>query len=200
MNSPTAAVITVASASLIVIGLLFWSGGLGGSGGCRGHRIERETVRVYLPMASMLLVSVVLSWRVYLVGASSDGPPGQKTLAFRVIGVWTAIGLAFATSTYAMYSLKGAPLRWGEPLFWALSEWYLWAASLRHIFWLARAFPSSAPPSRRHLPLHLGGVPRRPRRARTAYVLIDRATGSGLRLRGRRWGKPSCSSSASARP
>ena len=53
---------------LVLVGLLVWSGGLGWFGRLPGDiRIERETVRVYLPIVSMLLVSAVLSLVLYLV-------------------------------------------------------------------------------------------------------------------------------------
>ena len=53
---------------LILIGLLIWSGSLSWFGRLPGDiRIERESVRVYLPLVSMLLVSVVVSLVLYLV-------------------------------------------------------------------------------------------------------------------------------------
>jgi NAD/NADP transhydrogenase beta subunit len=52
---------------LILIGLLFWSGSLAWFGRLPGDiRIERETVRIYLPIVSMLVVSVVVSLVLYL--------------------------------------------------------------------------------------------------------------------------------------
>jgi hypothetical protein len=53
---------------LILIGLLVWSGGMSWFGRLPGDiRIERETMRVYVPIVSMVLVSVVLSVVLYLV-------------------------------------------------------------------------------------------------------------------------------------
>ncbi|HYE95530.1 MAG TPA: DUF2905 domain-containing protein [Rubricoccaceae bacterium] len=47
---------------LAVVGLLVWSGGLSWFGKLPGDvRIERENLRVFIPITSMLLVSVVLS-------------------------------------------------------------------------------------------------------------------------------------------
>ena len=61
-------VLVVAGVVLVLVGLLFWSGGLGWFGRLPGDiRIERETVRVYVPIVSMLLVSAVLSLVLYLV-------------------------------------------------------------------------------------------------------------------------------------
>ena len=53
---------------LILVGLLLWSGSLSWFGRLPGDiRIERETVRIYLPIVSMLIVSVVISLALYLV-------------------------------------------------------------------------------------------------------------------------------------
>lgn len=53
---------------LILIGLLVWSGGMSWFGRLPGDiRIERETMRVYLPIVSMALVSLVVSGVLYLV-------------------------------------------------------------------------------------------------------------------------------------
>lgn len=53
---------------LVILGLLAWSGALSWFGRLPGDiRIERETVRIYFPITSMLIVSVVLSLVLYLV-------------------------------------------------------------------------------------------------------------------------------------
>jgi hypothetical protein len=53
---------------LILVGLLIGSGSLSWFGRLPGDIvIERETMHVYLPITSMILVSVVLSGVVYLV-------------------------------------------------------------------------------------------------------------------------------------
>jgi hypothetical protein len=52
---------------LILVGLLIWSGSLSWFGRLPGDiRIERETVRVYVPIVSMLVVSLVVSLVLYL--------------------------------------------------------------------------------------------------------------------------------------
>lgn len=52
---------------LILIGLLFWSGSMAWFGRLPGDiRIERETVRIYVPIVSMLLVSAVVSLALYV--------------------------------------------------------------------------------------------------------------------------------------
>jgi hypothetical protein len=54
-------------AFFVVVGVLVWSGGLAWFGRLPGDiRIERETVRVYFPFVSMLLVSAALSLFFYL--------------------------------------------------------------------------------------------------------------------------------------
>ena len=53
---------------LILVGLLVWSGALGWFGRLPGDiRIERDSVRVYFPLASMLLVSIALSLLLYIL-------------------------------------------------------------------------------------------------------------------------------------
>ncbi|HYF39844.1 MAG TPA: DUF2905 domain-containing protein [Gemmatimonadales bacterium] len=52
---------------VVLIGLLVWSGALGWFGRLPGDiRIERESTRVYIPLVSMLLISIVLSLLMYL--------------------------------------------------------------------------------------------------------------------------------------
>ena len=53
---------------LVVVGLLVWSGAVAWFGRLPGDiRIERDTVRVYFPIVSMLAVSAALSLLLYLV-------------------------------------------------------------------------------------------------------------------------------------
>lgn len=93
------------------------------------------------------------------------------------LGVWTALGLAFATSTYGVYAAKGDPLPWNVPLFWALTEWYLWAAIAPFVFWLARRYPIDRASLARHLPIHVGGFLLVHTLHEVAYVLLERAAG-----------------------
>ena len=52
----------------VLVGLLIMSGGLSWFGRLPGDiRIERENMRVYVPIVSMLLVSVALSVIMYLI-------------------------------------------------------------------------------------------------------------------------------------
>jgi hypothetical protein len=53
--------------ALILIGLLVWSGALSWFGRLPGDiRDEREAVRIYVPIVSMILVSALLSLVLYL--------------------------------------------------------------------------------------------------------------------------------------
>jgi hypothetical protein len=62
------AILVAIGIGLILVGLLVWSGSLSWFGRLPGDiRVERETVRVYVPIASMLVVSVVVSLVLYLV-------------------------------------------------------------------------------------------------------------------------------------
>ena len=61
-------VLVAAGLLLVVVGLLAWSGGLGWFGRLSGDvRIERGNVRIYAPIASMLLVSLALTAVLYVV-------------------------------------------------------------------------------------------------------------------------------------
>jgi hypothetical protein len=58
----------LAGVAIVFVGLLVWSGALRWFGRLPGDiRIERDSVHVYIPLVSMLLVSVVLSLIMYLV-------------------------------------------------------------------------------------------------------------------------------------
>jgi uncharacterized membrane protein YidH (DUF202 family) len=60
----------VVGVALVVVGLLVLAGGFSWFGRLPGDiRIERPSTRVYIPLASSLLVSVLLSLVLFLVGA-----------------------------------------------------------------------------------------------------------------------------------
>jgi hypothetical protein len=68
MSASVGPVIVAVGIALALIGLVVWSGGLSWFGRLPGDiRIERETVRIYFPLASMLILSVVLSLVWYLI-------------------------------------------------------------------------------------------------------------------------------------
>lgn len=62
MRNPLAAVLIVTGLVLLLAGLLAWSGLLSWFGRLPGDiRIEREHTRVYIPITSMIIVSIVLT-------------------------------------------------------------------------------------------------------------------------------------------
>jgi hypothetical protein len=69
MDSRDVGLIVVAGGvALVIIGLLIWSGGLSWFGRLPGDiRYESGSTRVYIPITSMLLVSVVLSLLAWLL-------------------------------------------------------------------------------------------------------------------------------------
>jgi len=61
-TSPAGPLIIAAGVVIVVIGALVWSGALGWFGRLPGDiRYESGSTRVYVPLVSMLLVSLVLS-------------------------------------------------------------------------------------------------------------------------------------------
>ena len=63
-----AGLIIVAGLLVLVIGVLMYFGALSWFGHLPGDiRVERESVRIYIPITSMLLLSVALSLLLYLV-------------------------------------------------------------------------------------------------------------------------------------
>ncbi len=68
MDRQLGIVLVIVGVGVILLGLLAWSGALAWFGRLPGDiRVERESVRVYVPLTSMLVVSVVLSLVLYLV-------------------------------------------------------------------------------------------------------------------------------------
>jgi Zn-dependent protease with chaperone function len=58
----TGMMLVFAGVGIVVIGLLVWVGAFSWFGRLPGDiRIERETARVYIPIVSMLVVSIVLT-------------------------------------------------------------------------------------------------------------------------------------------
>jgi hypothetical protein len=68
MSSSAGPIIVLAGVAIALVGLAVWSGALGWFGRLPGDiRIERDSVRVYIPLVSMLLISLVLSLLIYLL-------------------------------------------------------------------------------------------------------------------------------------
>ena len=60
--------IVVLGVAVVVVGALVWTGALSWFGRLPGDiRIEREHARVYVPIVSMLVLSVVLSGVMYVL-------------------------------------------------------------------------------------------------------------------------------------
>lgn len=67
-NRPLGQLIILAGLILIVIGLVTMRGWLGWFGHLPGDvRVERENVRVYVPIVSMLLISILFSVLSYVL-------------------------------------------------------------------------------------------------------------------------------------
>ena len=68
MRSPTGLALIVLGIVLVVVGVLVWSGMLSWFGRLPGDiRVERPGTRVYVPITSMVILSVVLSLLLALV-------------------------------------------------------------------------------------------------------------------------------------
>ena len=64
----TGPLIIIAGVVLVFVGLLVWAGALNWFGRLPGDiRVEGEHARVYVPLVSMLLLSLLLSLAVYLL-------------------------------------------------------------------------------------------------------------------------------------
>ena len=62
MGRDVGPLLVVVGLAVIAVGVLAWTGGLSWFGRLPGDiRIERENTRVYIPVVSMLIVSVVVS-------------------------------------------------------------------------------------------------------------------------------------------
>ncbi|HJR17845.1 MAG TPA: DUF2905 domain-containing protein [Gemmatimonadales bacterium] len=69
MSSPSMGTVLIAlGLGLAVVGVIVYLGGFGWFGRLPGDiRIERETTRVYVPFASMIVITLVLNLLFYLV-------------------------------------------------------------------------------------------------------------------------------------
>ena len=69
MNSRGIGMVVIAAGVLIaLIGVLMYFGALSWFGRLPGDiRVERESVRIYVPITSMLLLSIALSLLLYLI-------------------------------------------------------------------------------------------------------------------------------------
>lgn len=68
MTRPFGLVLVAVGLGIVLLGLLVWSGALSWFGRLPGDiRIERDNLRVYVPITSMILVSLVLTLLINLV-------------------------------------------------------------------------------------------------------------------------------------
>ena len=68
MDRSTGPLIVALGVAVIVVGLLIWSGALSWFGRLPGDlRFGGERTRVYVPLGSMLVVSILLSLLLYLL-------------------------------------------------------------------------------------------------------------------------------------
>lgn len=64
----TGTLVIVVGLTVVVLGVLIWSGALSWFGRLPGDvRVERDGLRLYFPLTSMILVSIALSLLSYLV-------------------------------------------------------------------------------------------------------------------------------------
>ncbi len=67
MDRNTGLVVIVAGAAIMVVGVAIWAGALSWFGRLPGDiRIEGESTRVFIPITSMVIVSIVLTVTVNL--------------------------------------------------------------------------------------------------------------------------------------
>ncbi|GIV57815.1 MAG: hypothetical protein KatS3mg042_0728 [Rhodothermaceae bacterium] len=68
MHRSTGLILILIGLGLALVGLLVWTGAFSWFGRLPGDlRIERPSVRVYVPITSMLLLSLLLSALLYLI-------------------------------------------------------------------------------------------------------------------------------------
>ena len=66
---PPATLLIVAGIVLILAGLLYATGALGWFGHLPGDiRIEKETTRIYIPIVSCVVISILLSLLMWILG------------------------------------------------------------------------------------------------------------------------------------
>ena len=66
--SPVGSLLITIGLGLVLVGLLVSLGGFGWFGRLPGDiRIERDTMRIYIPFASMIVISIVLNLIFYFI-------------------------------------------------------------------------------------------------------------------------------------
>ncbi len=117
-----------------------------------------------------------------MANALTSLPPTPRGPVSRPVGfaIFTLIALAFATSSAAVYALKGEPVPFSRLLFWSAAEWWLWALLAPVVFWLDRRFPLSRAGWRRSLTGHLLGFLGVLLTHELGYVVLERIAGWSL--------------------
>ncbi len=73
-----------------------------------------------------------------------------------ILAFWTLLGVFFGIQLYLVNALEYRhPIPWRQALFWALSDWYIWAALSPVVWWLARLFHLSRESWTQDLRVHL---------------------------------------------
>src|SRR5687767_10618303 len=54
-----------------------------------------------------------------------------------VLGLWTLLGLFFASETFFAFVMAGTPISWRQALLYELPGWYIWALFAPAIVWLS---------------------------------------------------------------
>ena len=77
----------------------------------------------------------------------------QRVVAF--VGIWTVLGLFFASRSILIYSYSQDEVDWILPLKLSLAEWYGWGLLAPAVLWLSRRFSLGPTVWRRNLPIHI---------------------------------------------
>lgn len=77
----------------------------------------------------------------------------QRVVAF--VGIWTVLGLFFASRSILIYSYSQDEVDWILPLKLSLAEWYGWGLLAPAVLWLSRRFSLGPKVWRRNLPIHI---------------------------------------------
>lgn len=68
MSQTVGPAVVLLGVALIIVGVLIWAGGLGWFGRLPGDiRIERDSVHIYVPIVSMIVVSIFLTLVLALI-------------------------------------------------------------------------------------------------------------------------------------
>jgi two-component system, LytTR family, sensor kinase len=79
--------------------------------------------------------------------------PGPNPLL--AVGVWTLIGLCYASHSYFAYALRDDPITWAQALAMGLSLWYAWGVLSWPVFCLCQAVPFGQGGWAWRVPVHL---------------------------------------------